>query len=192
MKHHIIKISLGIFVIANAIFFTLYLLMDINFYQNLVNVGAFALPAIFTIGALTSVFLQKKKKGTIGFREAFKNSFMPMFIGGLLSFVSIGSFVNYGDENVKQVLNYQFRESFKNSLEEEFVKAKSIIKPKSEEYTELLKKYEEAKQRIQYEQEHKKDMFSPAYFSFIFAGYCLFFLILSIFLGTLFRTKSKF
>ena len=56
---------------------------------------------------------------------------------------------------------------------------------------ELEKKYAEGKMRIQKKEEKKEDMFTIYYFGYVFAGYTLFFIILSVFFGSFFRTKAN-
>ena len=114
---------------------------------------------------------------------------MPMFVGGALSLFSIFIYIHYVDTDTKDLLNYQYIESYKSSLEEEYSKANGMIKADSPERTEMEKKYAEAKIRIAEKEKRKEDMFTARYFLYIFAGYCAYFLILSVFFGSFFRTK---
>ena len=54
----------------------------------------------------------------------------------------------------------------------------------------LEKKYAEAKVRVTAKTQKKEDMFSAKYFAYVFAGYCVFFLLLSLFFGSFFRSKT--
>lgn len=91
----------------------------------------------------------------------------------------------------KDLLNHQYIESYKQSLEEEYLKAKKIVKPNSTDMQDLEQKYAEGKLRIQKKQEKKEDMFAANYFAYVFAGYCTFFIILSVFFGSFFRSRSE-
>lgn len=193
MGKNIVSNAALMFLAIIIIFFVVYMFfMNESYYKTTIIINAFVLPIIFAIGAFVSVYTYKKIKHRLTFKQAFTRAFLPMFIAGGLSLGSIFIFISFVDPETKQVLNYQYIESFKNSLEEEYAKAKQMIKPKTEEYRELEEKYKEAQQRIKYKIEEKEDMFSAYYFSLVFAGYCLFFIILSVFFGSFFRSKTVY
>lgn len=193
MNKDIIKYAWWMYVAVLVLFFGVYyFFMNEQYFRTTMVMNAFVLPLIFAVGAFVSVNTYKKLKGRMSFKEAFNRAFLPMFMAGFLSIGSIFLFINFGDAEVKQVLNRQYIESFKNSLEEEYAKAKSMVKPNTEEAKDLEKKYQEGKLRIAKKVEAKEDMFSAYYFSLVFAGYCLFFIILSVFFGSFFRSKSEY
>ena len=174
-----------------AFFITNIFFRNENYYRNSIVLSSFLLPFVFAIGAFYSVFVYKKTKGELSFGEAFGRAFLPMFIGGFLSISSMFVYINYINLPTKNVLNNQYIESYKQALEEEYHKAKQIVKPHSPEMQELEKKYAEGKMRIQKKEEKKEDMFTIYYFGYVFAGYTLFFIILSVFFGSFFRTKAN-
>ncbi|MDL1913164.1 MAG: DUF4199 domain-containing protein [Bergeyella sp.] len=177
-------------VILLIFFFTNFFLRDTEYYRRSVMLSSFLLPLIYLLGALSSVSYHKKKKKDISFREAFGSAFLPMFLGGFLSMSIIYIYINDIDSETKSLLNHQYIESYKNALEEEYSKANKIVKPNSEEKKELDEKYKEAKMRIQEKMRNKEDMFSFRYFFYVFSAYCMFFLMLSVFLGAFFRGKK--
>ncbi len=172
-----------------AFFITNIFFRDVNYYRNSITLNAFLVPFIFAVGAYLSVTTYSRWKKTVGFREAYGRSFMPMFFGGVLSVFTIFAYINYVDKDTKDLLNYQYIESYKTSLEDEYAKAKQIVKPNSPEEAELETKYSEGKMRIAEKEKKKEDMFTFNYFAYVFAGYCAFFLILSLFFGSFFRTR---
>ena len=191
MFRNVYVVGLLIFItIVAAFLITNIFFRDINYYRNSIMLNAFLVPFIFALGAFFSVTTYSRWKKTLSFKEAYGRSFIPMFIGGFLSVVTIFAYINYVDTDTKDLLNHQYIESYKNSLEEEYAKAVAMLKPGGEEMKEVERKYAEAKIRIAEKEKKNEDMFSAKYFAYIFAGYCAFFLILSLFFGSFFRTRS--
>lgn len=177
-------------VIMIAFFVTNIFFRDVNYYRTSIVLNAFLVPLVLAIGAFFSVTTYSRYKKEITFKEAFGRAFLPMFVGGLLSVITIFVYITYVDKDTKDLLNYQYIESYERSLEEEYAKAKQITKPNSAEMTELESNYKQAKIRIKAKEGKKEDMFSLQYFAYVFAGFCAFFLILSLFFGSFFRTRS--
>ena len=177
-------------VIMIAFFVTNIFFRDVNYYRTSIVLNAFLVPLVLAIGAFFSVTTYSRYKKQITFKEAFGRAFLPMFVGGLLSVITIFVYITYVDKDTKDLLNYQYIESYERSLEEEYAKAKQITKPNSAEMTELESNYKQAKIRIKAKEDKKEDMFSLQYFAYVFAGFCAFFLILSLFFGSFFRTRS--
>lgn len=173
-----------------AFFITNIFFRDVNYYKNSIMLNAFLVPLIFAVGAFLSVTTYSRWKKKLNFKEAYGRAFIPMFIGGLFSVITIFLYITYFDKDTKDLLNYQYIESYKNSLEDEYTKAKQIIKPDSEDMKEVERKYAEAKIRIQEKVKKNEDMFSLKYFAYVFAGFNAYFLILSLFFGSFFRTRS--
>lgn len=176
-------------VIMIAFFVTNIFFRDVNYYRTSIVLNAFLVPLVLAIGAFFSVTAYSRYKKEISFKEAFGRAFLPMFVGGLFSVLSIFIYISYVDKDTKDLLNYQYIESYKRSLEEEYSKAKQITKPNSPEMQDLEKNYNEAKIRIKAKEDKNEDMFSIKYFGYVFAGFCAFFIILSVFFGSFFRTR---
>ncbi len=176
-------------VIMIAFFVTNIFFRDVNYYRTSIVLNAFLVPLVLAIGAFFSVTTYSRYKKEISFKEAFGRAFLPMFVGGLLSVLSIFIYISYVDKDTKDLLNYQYIESYQRSLEEEYSKANQITKPNSPEMQDLEKNYKEAKIRIKAKEDKKEDMFSLQYFAYVFAGFCAFFIILSVFFGSFFRTR---
>lgn len=178
-------------VIIIAFFITNIFFRDVNYYQNSILLTAFFVPFVFALGAFFSVTTYSKWKKVLSFKEAYGRAFIPMFFGGLLSVLTMFLYINYIDTDTKDLLNHQFIESYKTSLEDEYSKAKQMLDPASDEMTELTTKYEQGKVRIAEKIKRNEDMFSGKYFAYVFAGFCIYFLVLSTFFGSFFRTRSN-
>lgn len=191
MFRNVYSIGIMIFIAIMIAFFTTNIFFrDINYYRNTITINAFLLPLIFAIGAYISVTTYSRLKKKLSFKEAYGRAFIPMFIGGFLSISIIFFYINYIDRSTKELLNHQYIESFKVSLDEEYEKSKNVFKPGSEDMKDVEKKYMEGKQRIMEKEKRNEDMFSFKYFAYVFAGYSAFFLLLSLFFGSFFRTRS--
>ncbi len=190
MTKNVYAVGLMIFAAIMAAFFiTNIFFRDINYYRTSISLSAFLLPFIFAVGAYLSVFAYKKIKGAMSFKEVYGRAFIPMFVGGFLSIFSIFAYINFVDKDTKDLLNYQYIESYRTSLNDEYNRAKGVFKPESEEMKDVEKKYAEGKIRIEEKAKKNEDMFSLKYFGYIFAGYCAYFLILSLFFGSFFRSR---
>lgn len=192
MSKNVYSIGLVMFALIMLVFFVINIFFrDVHYYRNSVMLSSFLLPFIFALGAFYSVTTYSRAKKIINFKEGFGRAFTPMFVAGLLSLGSIFSYINYADPSTKDLLNYQYVESYKSSLEEEYQSAKKVIKPESDKMKELEEKYQEGKIRIAEKLKKKEDMFSASNFGYVFAGYCAYFLLLSLFFGIFFRTKQS-
>lgn len=191
MKKNVYVIGLVIFILIMIAFFTTNIFFrNVDYYKNSIIISAFLLPFLFAVGAYYSVTTFSRWKKVISFKEVYGRAFIPMFVAGFLSIGTIFTYMTYVDTDTKDLLNFQYIESYKNSLEEEYAQAKKIIKPNTQEMKELEEKYAEGKQRIAHKIAKNEDMFAFKYFAYIFAGYCVYFLILSVFFGAFFRTKT--
>ncbi len=125
----------------------------------------------------------------MGFREAFKRAFIPMFIGGILSIVSIFAFLNYVDTDAKKLLNYQYVQRQKSELDKEYYSAKKILKHQKD-IDELEQKYKEGLQRFDPKIVKGKDMINGESFFRIFRCNSYIYVVLSVFFGAFFRKKT--
>ncbi|WP_292009792.1 DUF4199 domain-containing protein [Chryseobacterium sp.] len=183
--------TLGIilFIATMIIFFIVYFFFSgINYFDTSLKINAFVLPVLYAGTAFWSV-KSYWNNHRLGFRDAFKRAFTPMFIGGILSIFSIYLFLNFVDTDAKRLLNYQYVERQKAELDAEYTKAKQILKNK-EDIEELEQKYKERKESFAPELVKEKDMLTASHFSGYFAAILIFYLVLSLFFGAFFRTKT--
>jgi predicted signal transduction protein with EAL and GGDEF domain len=171
------------------IFFTVYYISGVDYFNTSLLVNAFALPVLYCVFAYISVRSYWKEKGIISFKEAFSKAFTPMFIGGLLSVLSMFVFLNFIDPDAKDLLNYQYVERQKSELNKEYESSKKILANK-EDIQELERKYRERIQSFEPERVKDKDMLTPRLFSAYFAAILIFYLILSVFFGAFFRGRT--
>lgn len=184
-------VTLGIllYIATMLIFFVAYAFFSgINYFDISLKINAFVLPIIYALAAFWSV-KSHWDKHRMGFREAFKRAFTPMFVGGVLSIVSIFSFLNFIDTDAKKLLNYQYVQRQKSELDKEYQSAKKVLKHQKD-IDELEQKYQEGLQRFSPDAIKGKDMLTASHFSGYFAAILIFYVVLSVFFGAFFRTKT--
>lgn len=184
-------VTLGILLFGATmlIFFIVYWFFSgITFFETSLKANAFVLPVLYVGTAFWSV-KSHWNNHKMGFKEAFSRAFKPMFIGGFLSVVSIYLFLNFVDTDAKSLLNYQFVERNKSELVKTYEAEKSRLKSEKE-IKELEKDYQKSIQSFSKEQVKGKDMLTASHFSGYFAAILLFYLVLSLFFGAFFRTRS--
>ncbi|ATL75920.1 hypothetical protein IQ37_11400 [Chryseobacterium piperi] len=183
--------TLGIilFIATMIVFFIAYFFFSgIQYFDTSLKINAFVLPVLYAGVAFWSV-KSHWNNHKMGFREAFKRSFVPMFIGGILSIFSIYAFLNFVDTDAKKLLNYQYVERQKSELDTEYQSARKILKHQKD-IDELDQKYNERVQSFSPEAVKGKDMLTASHFSGYFAAILIFYVVLSLFFGAFFRTKT--
>lgn len=191
MIKNVYTIGLMLFAVTMIVFFGMYLFgMNTEYFNNSLLINAFVMPIIYLAGAYYSVHLAQKIMGRMGFREVFGRAFKPMFFGGILSVISMYLFLNFVDPAAKDLLNYQYIERQKSELTAEYTKAKELLKT-PEEKAELDQKYEDRKKSFSPEMIKGKDMFTFRQFSYYFAAILVFYVILSTFFASFFRSRSE-
>ena len=126
----------------------------------------------------------------MSFPEIFGRAFKPMFVGGFLSVVTMYLFLNFVDPAAKDLLNFQYLDRQKTEMEKEYNAAKPILKTE-EQKAELEKEYAQNKLRISHEMTKDKDFFSFRQFSYYFAAILVFYVILSTFFASFFRSRTE-
>ncbi|QQQ28642.1 DUF4199 domain-containing protein [Chryseobacterium indoltheticum] len=185
-------LTLGVllYVVTMAIFFVVYTFFSgIEYFDTTLKVNAFVLPIVYVLFAFWSV-KSHWNNHQMNFKEAFKRAFVPMFVGGILSIVSIFSFLNFIDTDAKKLLNYQYVHRQKSELDKEYQSAKKILKHQKD-IDELEQKYQEGLQRFDPATIKDKDMLTASHFSGYFAAILIFYVILSVFFGAFFRKKTN-
>lgn len=182
-------IGIILFIATMIVFFIAYhFFSGIHYFDTSLKINAFVLPIIYAGAAFWSV-KSHWNNHKMGFREAFKRSFVPMFIGGILSIFSIYAFLNFVDTDAKKLLNYQYVERQKSELDSEYKSARKILKHQKD-IDELDQKYKERVQSFSPQAVKGKDMLTASHFSGYFAAILIFYVVLSLFFGAFFRTKT--
>ena len=191
MVKNVYGVGFLLFIATMLIFFSMYFFgMNVDYFSNSMLLNAFLLPAVYVAGAFLSVNATKKEGVPMGFRSVFGHAFKPMFIGGLLSVVTMFLFLNFVDKDAKDLLNYQYIERQKTELNNEYEKAKSAL-DKQEEKAELEKKYQDRLKSFSPEMIKDKDMFSFRQFTYYFGAIMVFYVILSVFFASFFRSRIE-
>lgn len=191
MVKNVYGVGFLLFIATMLIFFSMYFFgMNVDYFSNSMLLNAFLLPAVYVAGAFLSVNAAKKEGVPMGFRAVFGHAFKPMFIGGLLSVITMFLFLNFVDKDAKDLLNYQYIERQKTELNNEYEKAKSTL-DKPEEKAELEKKYQERLKSFSPEMIKDKDMFSFRQFTYYFGAIMVFYVILSVFFASFFRSRIE-
>ena len=126
----------------------------------------------------------------MSFADVFGRAFKPMFVGGILSILTMFLFLNFVDKDAKDLLNFQYIERQKTELNKEYEKAKIGLKEEAER-KELDKNYQARLQSFSPEMIKGKDMFSFRQFTYYFGAVMVFYVILSVFFGSFFRSRIE-
>ncbi|WP_343608653.1 DUF4199 domain-containing protein [Chryseobacterium oranimense] len=186
--------TLGIllFIATMIIFFVAYYFFSgINYFDTSLKINAFILPVLYAGTAFWSVKSFWNKNRVVTFKDAFSRAFIPMFIGGILSIFSIYAFLNFVDTDAKKLLNYQYVQRQKTELDTEYQSARKILKHQKD-IDELDKKYKERLPSFSPEAIKGKDMLTASHFSGYFAAILIFYVVLSVFFGAFFRTRTVY
>lgn len=191
MNNSIYTIGFALFIATMVIFFSMYLFgMDTNYFDNTMLLNSFLMPVVYLAGSFYSVHQLRKTGVRMGFSDVFGRAFKPMFIGGFLSIMTMFLFLNFVDPAAKDLLNFQYLERQKTEMDSEYNNAKIILKT-DEQKAELEKEYEQNKLRISPEMVKDKDLFSFRQFSYYFAAILIFYVILSTFFASFFRSRTE-
>lgn len=184
-------VTLGVLLFGATmlIFFVVYWFFSgITYFETSMIVNAFILPVLYAGTAFWAV-KSRWNNHRLGFKEAFNRAFVPMFVGGILSVASIFVFLNFVDTDAKKLLNYQFVQTNKKKLDDTYKAEKSrLISEK--DIKELEEDYQKNLQSFNDTQVKGKDMLTASHFSGYFAAILIFYLVLSLFFGAFFRTKT--
>ncbi len=186
--------TLGIllFIATMIIFFVAYFFFSgVSYFDTSLKINAFVLPILYAGGAFWSVKSFWNQNRVVKFKDAFKRAFVPMFIGGILSIFSIYAFLNFADTDAKKLLNYQYVQRQKTELDTEYNSARKILKHQKD-IDELDQKYKERLPSFSPEAVKGKDMLTASHFSGYFAAILIFYVVLSLFFGAFFRTRTVY
>ncbi|GAA5102154.1 hypothetical protein GCM10023210_42850 [Chryseobacterium ginsengisoli] len=186
--------TLGIilFIATMIVFFVVYTFFSgINYFDISLKSNAFVLPLIYAGTAFWSVKSYWNSHKEVSFKDAFSRSFKPMFIGGFLSIFSIFVFLNFVDTDAKKLLNYQYVTRQKAEMDKEYQSARKVLKHQKD-IDELDQKYKERLPSFSPEAVKGKDMLTISHFSGYFAAILIFYVVLSVFFGAFFRTKTMY
>ncbi|WPO81083.1 DUF4199 domain-containing protein [Chryseobacterium sp. JJR-5R] len=187
-------LTLGIilFIATMTVFFVVYSFYSgIDYFDISLKANAFVLPVLYAGTAFWSVKSYWNSHRVVSFKDAFKRAFVPMFVGGILSVLSMYAYLNFVDTDSKKLLNYQYVTRQKSELDKEYTSARKILKHQKD-IDELDQKYNERLQSFTPEAVKGKDMLTVSHFSGYFAAILIFYVVLSLFFGAFFRTRTVY
>lgn len=187
-------LTLGIilFIATMTVFFVVYSFYSgIEYFDISLKANAFILPVLYAGAAFWSVKSYWNSHRVVSFKDAFKRAFVPMFVGGILSVLSMYAYLNFVDTDAKKLLNYQYVTRQKSELDKEYTSARKILKHQKD-IDELDQKYNERLQSFTPEAVKGKDMLTVSHFSGYFAAILIFYVVLSLFFGAFFRTRTVY
>lgn len=188
MTKNVYGIGLMIYGATMLAFFAMYFFgMNTEYFNNSLLVNAFVLPAIYLAGAYYSVYTLKKQGIHMSFTDVFGRAFKPMFVGGILSVLTMFLFLNFVDKDAKDLLNFQYVERQKIELKNEYEKAK-IGMVEQAQIDELERNYELRQKSFSPEMINDLDKFSFRWFIYYFGAIMVFYVILSVFFASFFRS----
>ena len=188
MTKNVSGVGLMIYGATMLAFFAMYFFgMNTDYFNNSLLVNAFVLPAVYLACAYYSVNYIKKQCIPMSFADVFGRAFKPMFVGGILSILTMFLFLNFVDKDAKDLLNFQYVERQKTELKNEYEKAKFGMVDKGQ-IQELEKNYEMRKQSFSPEMIKNLDKFSFRWFTYYFGAIMVFYVILSVFFASFFRS----
>ena len=191
MTKNVSGVGLMIYGATMLAFFAMYFFgMNTDYFNNSLLVNAFVLPVVYLAGAYYSVNYIKKQGIPMSFTDVFGRAFKPMFVGGILSILTMFLFLNFVDKDAKDLLNFQYVERQKTELKNEYEKAKFGMVDKGQ-IQELEKNYEMRKQSFSPEMIKNLDKFSFRWFTYYFGAIMVFYVILSVFFASFFRSTIK-
>ncbi len=193
MTKNPVAIGFVLYGITMLLFFVVYYFFaNANYWDTSMAINSFGLTFIYGIVAFLSVYW-KRDGGFITYPQAFKHAFIPVFIGGFLSIMSMFLFLNYVDTDARDLLNYQHKRGEQLKLDESYNKQIASINPKDTDKIEALnKEYKDFKTRIDYTMSKKENLFSFQSLSRFFGGILLFYLLLSIIIAAFLKNKKRY
>lgn len=191
MVKNVYAVGFVLFIATMVIFFAMYFFgMNTDYFNNSLLLNAFLLPVVYVAGAYISVISAKKAGHPMGFQAVFGRAFKPMFVGGFLSILTMFLFLNFVDRDAKDLLNFQYIDRQKTELNNEYNKAKVGMTDEGQK-KELDKNYNARLQSFSPEMIKDKDMFSFRQFTYYFGAIMVFYVILSVFFGSFFRSRIE-
>lgn len=194
MTKNPVVIGLGLYGVTMLLFFGVYYFFaGPNYWDISMKINAFGLTFIYGIAAFLSTYWLRKGQ-LITYPQAFKQSFVTLFVGGFLSMATMFGFLNYVDTGARDLLNYQYVQTELSNLEEAYQKQKIDAANHKDPsvVTDLEKNYKEAKEAREVALKEKRNYFSFEFLGKLFAGFLLFYLLLSIIIAAFLKNKKRY
>ncbi|MGV4413688.1 DUF4199 domain-containing protein [Chryseobacterium sp. T1] len=193
MTKNPVAIGFALYGVTMLLFFIVYYFFaNASYWDTSMAINAFGLTFLYGITAFLSVYF-KRGGGYITYPQAFRQAFVPVFIGGFFSISSMFLFLNYVDTDARDLLIYQHSKGEQLKLDESYNKQIASINAKDKEKVDAInKEYKEFKTRIDYAMNKKENLFSFQSLSRFFGGILLFYLLLSIIIAAFLKNKKRY
>lgn len=192
-----LKFGLIAFVISMLAFFIVYtFFFNQSYYITSIRANAFVMPFVFALAGFFAAFIRKKEIGILSFQEGFKQSFLSMFIGGILSLGFVFVFFNYVDTDAKEVFIHQGIDTYLNGAKSEYASAKKINKETkkigSQEDKMLDEQIKIIEERMNSDEIRKTNYFSFRNVSVFLSVLSVFYLLLSLFFAGFLKNTPNY
>lgn len=187
-------VGFGLYMVTMFVFFVVYYFFaSASYYDISMMVNAFGMTFLYALGGFMAV-LWLRGNDKITYPQAFKQSFLTMFIGGFLSVLSIFAFLNYGDTEARDMLNHQYIQTELKNLDEAYDQKKiELMNHKDQSKIKDLEiDYKNAKEAREAAQKENRNYFSFQFLSAVFGGFLLFYLLLSIIIAGFLKNKKRY
>ncbi|TDX86977.1 DUF4199 domain-containing protein [Epilithonimonas xixisoli] len=194
MTKNPLKVGFILFAITMLTFFIVYYFFaNANYWNTTMQVNAFGMTFLYVAAGFISTYWLRQ--GTrITYPQAFKQTFVTLFTGGILSMLSIFLFLNYVDTDARDMLNHQYIQTELKNLDEAYAQKKVEVANHIDrnKITELETDYKNAKIGREAALKENRNYFSFKFMSAIFGGFLLFYLMLSIIIAGFMKNKKRY
>lgn len=193
MTKNPVAIGIALYLITMLLFFIVYYFFaNAHYWDTSMAINSFGLTFIYGLTAFLSVYW-KRADGYITYPQAFKQAFVPIFIGGFFSISTMFLFLNYVDTEARDMLVYQHSSGELAKLDESYHTQLKTVNPEDIEKVDAVKKeYADFKKRIEFAMEKKENLFSFQSLARFFGGILLFYLLLSIIIAAFLKNKKRY
>ncbi|RRQ45763.1 DUF4199 domain-containing protein [Chryseobacterium sp. SC28] len=176
-----------------AFFIVYYFFANANYWSTTMQVNAFGMTFLYAVAGFASTYWLRRGK-YITYPQAFKQCFITLFTGGLLSVLSIFAFLNYADTDARDLLNHQYIQTELDNLDQSYAKLRgeALNQKDQSKVRELEDNYKGAKLARETAMKEDRNYFSFRYMSGIFGGFLLFYLLLSIVIAGFLKNKKRY
>lgn len=183
---------LAILVIIMFLIHTIFFINS-QYYLTSIIINGFILPAIFVAVIIFHLLQIKKENQSLSFRKAFKNSYLPQLLGGIISISFIFIYFNYVDIESRNIFNYQRADlNYQNAKKE-------IESPENQGFKNMTKEQSKIQgEKLLTSLKEIRDKNTINFFSFkenLFIAFLfatnVFYIIISLFLSLFLRTNTS-
>ncbi|MCG2792553.1 MAG: DUF4199 domain-containing protein [Weeksellaceae bacterium] len=184
----------GLFLVTMLAFFVVYYFSaNAQYWSTTMRVNAFGMTFLYAFAGFASTYWLRLGR-YITYPHAFKQCFLTLFTGGLLSVFSIFAFLNYVDTDARDLLNHQYIQTELDNLDRSYTKLRgeALNQKDKNKVKELEQNYRGAKLAREAAMKENRNYFSFKFMSGIFGGFLFFYLLLSIVIAGFLKNKKRY